>query len=161
MVMSVDQKWLGQKRMTIIMVRRRRNFSMDVSVNLPEFIKIVQEDNTMTTNEIVSELRRVVGGGRDHARQGVESDTGALYRSIRTFSYKPPIGYVAVVGFSAGGYEINIKTGRVVDYAEIVDLGYDPHGRDATFFFTNAETYVESIIDPRLKSALNRVARRR
>ena len=141
----------------------KKNFNISVSVNLPEFIRTVREDNEMTTDEIVKELRRAVGEGRDHARKGVESvsDTRALYKSIRTFSYKPPIGYVAVVGFSAGGYEINPKTGRIVDYAAVIDLGYDPHGRDATFFFTNAKSHVDSIIDSRLKEALKRVARRK
>lgn len=160
MAITPVPKWRGQKRMRMSLVSRK-NFSLDVSVNLPEFINIVKKDNEMTTDEITSELKFAVGKGRDYARRYVKVDTGALYRSVRTFSYKPPIGYVAVVGFSAGGYEINPKTGRIVDYAEIIDLGYDPFGRDATFFFTNAEAHVNSIIDTRLKNALRRVARRR
>jgi len=141
----------------------RRNFSIDVTVNLPEFISVVKNDNEMTTEEIKKELKNIVGEGRDYARRGAEnfSKTHSLYKSIRTFEYKPPIGYVAVVGFSAGGYEVNPDTGRIVDYAEIMDLGYDAHGRDATYFFTNAEIYIKSITNPKLKKALRRVARRR
>jgi HK97 gp10 family phage protein len=60
---------------------------------------------------------------RDRAKELVQVDTGALQRSIRVGIYSRPAGHVHSIRVTAGGYERNPKTGRIVDYAVYQERG--------------------------------------
>ena len=102
-------------------------YMLYIDVDIDEFVAEVQKDWDISRDACLDALDEALNVGRDYARATVPKHTWALYKSIRKFSYKPPIGYLAVRGFSAGGYEVNPLTGRIVDYAQVVDEGYEPH----------------------------------
>ncbi len=139
-------------------------FRISIDVNYEEFIRVVQEDYNLTREYLIDAINKVVTTGRDRARENIRpiSDTFALFKSIRTFSYKPPFGYLAIKGFSAGGYEINPNTGRLVNYAEIVDIGStNPEHRQEPYpYFTNASHSAEFQIIREGRKALKKVIRR-
>jgi HK97 gp10 family phage protein len=58
---------------------------------------------------------------RDDAKELCPVDTGSLRKSIRVETTRS--GGVETVGVAAGGYIINPKTGRRVDYASFVEYG--------------------------------------
>ena len=60
---------------------------------------------------------------RDFAKQIVPVDTSSLKRSIRVQRFAKKKGKFLTTGVSAGGYIINPKTGRRVDYASYVEFG--------------------------------------
>ena len=60
---------------------------------------------------------------RDRAKQLVTVDTGSLRKSIRKETRARPIGNIIYRGVRAGGYIVNPKTGRLVDYAAHVEYG--------------------------------------
>jgi hypothetical protein len=53
----------------------------------------------------------------------VPVDTGALQKSIRLTSTAKVAGKTTRVGVRAGGFEVNPKTGSLVNYAVIVEFG--------------------------------------
>lgn len=147
------------------MIFLARNFRIDVQINIDEFINVVREDSDMTKVEIIKAINTLATSGRDYARANLEevSKTWSLHKSVRTFSFKPPFGYVAIKGFSAGGYVINPDTGRLVDYAQALDEGVDhPEHQQSPFpFFTSAWMRVESEAGPKLSRAIGKAIRRR
>ena len=71
-------------------------------------------------------IRKVIYKIKDDARDYIQRrayDTGALHRSVRVQTTAIPAGNIVQMGLSAGGYETNPKTGRVVDYAIYVHEG--------------------------------------
>jgi HK97 gp10 family phage protein len=72
--------------------------------------------------ETVRALEKAAEMVRDEAKALCPVDTGSLQRSIRTF--KREVGEVLCgFGVSAGGYVINPKTRRTVNYATFVEYG--------------------------------------
>jgi hypothetical protein len=89
-----------------------------------DFKEVMETD----TADILKECAMLI---RDDAKAIVANeayDTGALFRSIRLQVYAPKAGQVTRIGVSAGGYEINYKTGRLVDYAAWVEFGSSRFG---------------------------------
>ena len=72
---------------------------------------------------VVDALRLIAKDVKEEAKLLVPVDTGALRRSIRVTSTAKTSGRVTRVGVRAGGYEVNPKTGRLVDYALPVEFG--------------------------------------
>jgi len=60
---------------------------------------------------------------RDEAKRLCPVDTGSLKKSIRRTAYARVAGRIQQMGVRAGGYIINPKTGRRVDYARHVEYG--------------------------------------
>jgi len=60
---------------------------------------------------------------KEYAKQIVAVDTGSLKRSIRLQIYAKPKLHIHRVGVSAGGYIVNPKTGKYVNYAKYVEWG--------------------------------------
>lgn len=59
---------------------------------------------------------------RDRAKHLVTVDTGALRRSIR-LEVRRREGKTHFIGIGAGGFVRNPRTGRLVDYAAIIEFG--------------------------------------
>lgn len=53
----------------------------------------------------------------------VRKDTHSLEKSIRRETYAQPAGCILQMGFRGGGYIVNPKTGRLVDYAPDQEYG--------------------------------------
>lgn len=68
-------------------------------------------------------LKAVAEDVKKEAKELVPVDTGALQASIRLIVTAATAGHVTRVGVRAGGYEVNPKTGRPVDYAVPVEFG--------------------------------------
>lgn len=66
---------------------------------------------------------KVAGMVRDTARSVVRVDTASLQKSIRTGQIAKPAGHTVSVRVTAGGYIVNPKTGKLVDYAVLVHDG--------------------------------------
>lgn len=60
---------------------------------------------------------------RDEAKRLCPVDTGSLKKSIRRTAYARVAGHIQQMGVRAGGYIINPKTKRLVDYAKHVEYG--------------------------------------
>ena len=60
---------------------------------------------------------------REEAKRLCPVDTGSLRKSIRRTAYARVAGHIQQMGVRAGGYIINPKTGRRVDYAKRVEYG--------------------------------------
>ena len=72
---------------------------------------------------VVEETRIVLDKMVDTAKILVRKDTWSLCKSIRRESYARPAGCFLQMGFRAGGYIVNPKTGRLVDYAIYQEFG--------------------------------------
>ncbi|MHA1286258.1 MAG: hypothetical protein ACTSPB_02520 [Candidatus Thorarchaeota archaeon] len=57
------------------------------------------------------------------AKIRVRKDTHSLKKSIRRETYAQPAGCILQMGFRAGGYIVNPKTKRLVDYARDQEWG--------------------------------------
>jgi len=68
-------------------------------------------------------LNKTADDARDRAKELVPVDTGSLKKSIRKERHAWPAGNITYVGIRAGGYVVNPKTGRLVDYARYVCYG--------------------------------------
>ena len=66
---------------------------------------------------VVEALDKGADDARDRAKQLVAVDTGSLRKSIRKEQYARPAGNILYMGIRAGGYIVNPKTKRLVDYA--------------------------------------------
>jgi len=60
---------------------------------------------------------------RDIAKTLVPIDTGSLQKSIRVERLARQAGKIYYTGIRAGGYIINPKTGRYVNYASFIEYG--------------------------------------
>jgi len=72
---------------------------------------------------VVDALKKVAEKVKEEAKSNCPVDTGALRKSIRRITTAERKGHVTRVGVRAGGYEMNPKTGRLVDYAVYVEMG--------------------------------------
>lgn len=79
--------------------------------------------NQHLTKACVEGTKQIARDIRDTAKILAPKDTGALAASIRLIVTARPAGHVTSIGVSAGGYVINPKTGRRVDYASFVEYG--------------------------------------
>ena len=68
-------------------------------------------------------LDKTADDARDRAKQLVPVDTGSLKKSIRKEKRAMPAGNIIYTGIRAGGYIVNPKTRRLVDYAIPVEYG--------------------------------------
>ena len=71
----------------------------------------------------VKVLKAVAKDVKEEAKTLVPVDTGALQKSIRVISTAKVKGKITRVGVRAGGYEVNPKTGHLVNYAVFVEFG--------------------------------------
>ena len=71
----------------------------------------------------VEALDKGADDARDRAKQLVPVDTGSLQKSIRKERQARPAGNILYTGIRAGGYVVNPKTKRLVDYASYVEYG--------------------------------------
>jgi len=71
----------------------------------------------------VEALDKTADDVRDRAKQLVPVDTGSLRKSIRKERRALPAGKIIYTGVRAGGYIVNPKTRRIVDYAAHVEYG--------------------------------------
>lgn len=68
-------------------------------------------------------LKEVAKEVKDEAKELVAVDTGALQASIRLIVTAATAGHVTRIGVRAGGYEVNPKTGKLVNYAIPQEFG--------------------------------------
>lgn len=68
-------------------------------------------------------LRDVAKDVKKEAKELVPVDTGALKASIRLIVTAATAGNITRVGVRSGGYEVNPKTGKIVNYAVFVEFG--------------------------------------
>ena len=68
-------------------------------------------------------LKAVAKEAKEEAKELVAVDTGALRASIRLITTAATAGNITRVGIRAGGYEINPKTGKLVNYAIPQEFG--------------------------------------
>jgi len=68
-------------------------------------------------------LKEVAEEAKTEAKKLVPVDTGALRDSIRLIVTAKTAGNITRVGIRAGGYEVNPKTGKLVNYAIPVEFG--------------------------------------
>ncbi len=68
-------------------------------------------------------LKQVAKEVKDEAKELVPIDTGALKASIRLIVTAATAGDITRIGVRAGGYEVNPKTGKLVNYAVYVEFG--------------------------------------
>jgi len=85
---------------------------------------------------------------RNDAKTLCPVDTGSLRKSIRIETYAAPAGEIHRIGVRAGGYVVNPKTGRLVDYANHVEYGTSrspaqPYIRPA---FINKQARLKSLL---------------
>jgi len=69
-------------------------------------------------------LKAVAEDVKEEARELVPVDTGALRASIRLITTAKVAGNITRVGVRAGGFVINPKTGKLVDYAIPIEFGW-------------------------------------
>lgn len=72
--------------------------------------------------ETVDGLNQVADRVVEDAKATVRVDTGSLQKSIRK-QHHVSQGHIHTIGVSAGGYIVNPKTGRIVDYARHLEYG--------------------------------------
>ncbi|MDH5440566.1 MAG: HK97 gp10 family phage protein [Candidatus Bathyarchaeota archaeon] len=72
--------------------------------------------------ETLDGLNQVADRIVEDAKATVRVDTGSLQRSIRK-QHHVSQGHIHSIGVSAGGYMVNPKTGRIVDYARYLEYG--------------------------------------
>ena len=70
-----------------------------------------------------SVLKEIAEKVKTEAKQLCPVDTGALRKSIRLTSTAKIAGQITRIGVRAGGYEVNPKTRKLVNYAVIVEFG--------------------------------------
>ena len=68
-------------------------------------------------------LKEIAEEVKTEAKDLVPVDTGALRDSIRLIVTAVSAGDITRVGVRAGGYEVNPKTGNLVNYAVYVEFG--------------------------------------
>ncbi len=68
-------------------------------------------------------LKEVAKEVKKEAKELVPVDTGALRASIRVIVTAATAGHITRVGVRAGGFEVNPKTGNLVNYAVYVEFG--------------------------------------
>lgn len=71
----------------------------------------------------IEALNKTADDARDRAKELVAVDTGSLKKSIRKERHAWPSGKITYTGIRAGGYIVNPKTGRKVNYAKYVEYG--------------------------------------
>jgi len=91
--------------------------------NLDQLIRYFERLPKELQKEVKPKLHESVERVRDEAKRLCPVDTGSLEKSIRIQAYSKPAGVMAKIGVSAGGYIINPKTGKIVDYAGHVEYG--------------------------------------
>lgn len=72
---------------------------------------------------IVEAYEQTAEDAKEKAKQLVSVDTGSLRRSIRKERHAWPAKNIVYTGIRAGGYIVNPKTGRLVDYARYIEYG--------------------------------------
>lgn len=85
----------------------------------------------------------------------VRKDTHSLEKSIRRETYAQPAGCILQMGFRAGRYIVNPKTGRLVHYAVHQEFG------TSTAAFTPYMRPAADKIEPKMKRRLKRVGIKR
>ena len=78
--------------------------------------------NDKIDSETVDGLSQVADRIIEDAKATVRVDTGSLQKSIRK-QHHVSHGHIHSIGVSAGGYIVNPKTGRLVDYARYLEYG--------------------------------------
>ena len=73
-------------------------------------------------SETVEGLNQVADRIVEDAKATVRVDTGSLQTSIRK-QHHVSQGHIHAIGVSAGGYIVNPKTGRIVNYARYLEYG--------------------------------------
>jgi len=91
---------------------------MDVEPLIQRLSRISEEGKL----ETIRALEKAAEMVRDEAKALCSVDTGSLQKSIQTFKRQVD-GVLCSVGVSAGGYVVNPKTRRIVDYASFVEYG--------------------------------------
>lgn len=74
-------------------------------------------------NDVAEVMRDVLDKMVVEAKIRVRKDTHSLKKSIRRETYAQPAGCILQMGFRGGGYIVNPKTGRLVDYARDQEYG--------------------------------------
>jgi len=96
--------------------------NLEVEVDVEPLIQRLSRINEQGKLETIRALEKAAEMVRDEAKALCLIDTGSLQRSIRTFK-REVSGVLCSVGVSAGGYVVNPKTRRTVDYASFVEYG--------------------------------------
>ncbi|HUW44777.1 MAG TPA: HK97-gp10 family putative phage morphogenesis protein [Dehalococcoidia bacterium] len=92
--------------------------------NLDNYSRYLASDMPQAFEEsVVEALDKGADAARDRAKELVAVDTGSLQKSIRKERHAWPAGNITYVGIRAGGYVVNPKTKRLVDYAIYVEYG--------------------------------------
>jgi len=91
--------------------------------NLERLIRYLDNFPNELSRQVETQLHEAMTQVRDEAKRNCPVDTGSLQRSIRIQTYAKQAGVMHKIGVSAGGYIINPKTGRRVDYASHVEYG--------------------------------------
>ena len=107
-------------------------------------LKIIPNGISNAADEALTETAEEA---RDIAKSLVAVDTGSLQKSIRIEKIARPAGNIKYVGIRAGGYIINPKTGRYVDYATYIEYG-------------NSRTYPRPFMRPALNRAMRNLSGR-
>ncbi len=69
-------------------------------------------------------LKKIAADVKDEAKELVPVDTGALQKSIRVITTAKVAGNITRVGVRAGGFVVNPKTGKLVNYAIPIEFGW-------------------------------------
>jgi len=96
--------------------------NLEVEVHVEPLIQRLSGISEEGKLETIRALEKAAEMVRDEAKALCPVDTGSLQRSIRTFKREVG-GVLCSVGVSAGGYVVNPKTRRIVDYASFVEYG--------------------------------------
>jgi len=98
-------------------------FSIDWE-NLDNYRRHLATDMPQAFEESALEaLDKTADDARDRAKELVPVDTGSLRKSIRKEKHALPAGNIIYTGIRAGGYIVNPKTKRLVDYASYQEYG--------------------------------------
>ena len=98
---------------------------MEVKVELlgaDRLVARLARANGKIDSETVDGLSQVADRIVEDAKATVRVDTGSLQKSIRK-QHHVSQGHIHSIGVSAGGYIVNPKTGRIVDYARYLEYG--------------------------------------
>jgi len=95
---------------------------LKVEVEVEPLVQTLYEVSEEGRKETVQQLETAAEMIRDEAKVLCPVNTGSLQRSIRIWR-REAMDTLASVGVSAGGYIVNPKTGRTVDYAHHVEYG--------------------------------------
>lgn len=90
-------------------------------VSLSLFLSMLPEHIRKETQK---RLWNLLGSVVELAKGIVRVDTGSTQRSIRRMTYAHPSGMFHKMGVRAGGFIVNPKTGRPVDYAVHLEHRY-------------------------------------